>query len=107
MTQILRCSQGHSWQSSAGPAADGNPPACPSCGDHAIGTQADYPETIAAPIDADLEASEVLPTSQLPPQLPRSDDPRNESSSLAAAGDSQPAAPTATAQVESSGNKTD
>jgi serine/threonine protein kinase len=80
MTQVLRCSHGHSWQSSP---AGSNSPACPFCGDHAVGTQVDYPETIAAPLDAD------------------------EPAVIATASDSHPGPVTVAAEEEPSGAETD
>jgi eukaryotic-like serine/threonine-protein kinase len=65
MTQLLRCQHGHSWETSAEPASDGDSLACPFCGDEPIGTQTDYPETIAAPVDAELQSR--LPQTRQPP----------------------------------------
>jgi tetratricopeptide (TPR) repeat protein len=66
MTQLLRCRHGHSWETTGEPTAGDYSLACPFCGDQAIATHADYPETIAAPFDMGPASQSPSPTALQP-----------------------------------------
>jgi tetratricopeptide (TPR) repeat protein len=84
-----------------------NSPACPVCGDQAVGTQTDCPETIASPLDADLEGPAVLAASGQPSHHHEPAAVGHGPSVTATTGDSQPGPLSVAAQAKSSAAKTD